>query len=349
MEHLRTDYKNNERFYAEDMNLLTNAVNNLMDYKADINHTHVADQVTTKEIPISDGAPINAIGVWDDDKIPAGESIEVILEKLLLREIFPSAANVPSISLSGGKDFGLCEIGTAITIPGITMKTDPGKFDKDKKVAANTGITPSVGWSGHSITVSVTKFNGVTIDSGKTSVAGATTTVELGTNKVTYSGMAKFSKPSNLPVTNLNNPTQSTTKIVTGGTSDMTAIWSASTATTTTIVTATGVYPCYTNIGDNTLNTNPTTKCSLTSGNIITVEKVPSENVAQKHFIFEYPSGRTCEFKIKDLEGNFVDYAATYTESTSTTHSGYIRLETTGNYQGPNNTYRFILSKSLNS
>lgn len=348
MEHLRTDYKNGKRFYAEDMNHLTNTVNLLIDGKADKNHTHIAEQVTTKEIPISDGAPINAIGVWDDNVIPSGETIQSILEKLLLREIFPSAAITPSISLNGGTDMGLKELGSTVTIPAISMSKNTGRFDKDGNVDENADIIPSITWSNESITVSVSKFNNVTINTGTTRTPSVSATVELGTNKVTYSGSAIYTKPNNLPVTNLGNETQSTTQVVTGGT-DVSAIWVASTATTNTTVTATGVHPCYTNVGNNTLNTNPTTKCSLTSGNIITVEKVPSENVAQKHFIFEYPSGRTCEFKIKDLEGNFVDYAATYTESASTTHSGYIRLETTGNYQGPNNTYRFILSKSLNS
>ena len=122
------------------------------------------------------------------------------------------------------------------------------------------------------------------------------------------------------------------------------------TATTSADITATGVYPCYTNIGNGTLIAGATTKCDLTSGAVIEVDHVPSELVADRHFVFEYPSGRTCTFQIwSGADQKYVDYSATYTEDGTPEHAGYKRLETTGQYQGPDLKYKFTLSKSLNS
>lgn len=381
MERLREDYVDGEQFYDDDLNLICHNVNELDDIKQEklisgngieIDSSNTisctleyipgdgvtidsgntistnTDATTTEEISLSNGAPINALGIWPNDKIPQGTSVQEILEKLLLREIFPSVATKPSISLSGGTNIGVVEMGSQVTIPAITMRYNSGKFDKDMHVDANTGITPSVSWSTQTITPTVTKFSGVTIASGTTGTTSVQATVELGSNSVSYSASASYTRPSNLPVTNLGHETQSTTQVVTSG-SDITAIWEASSTTTSATVTATGVYPCFTNISGNTLVTSATSKCALTSGTTITLDNVPSEVEANKHFVFEYPSGRTCTFQIKDLSGNFVNYSSTYSETGTPEHVGYIRLETTGdNLQGVN-TYRFILSKSLNS
>lgn len=312
----------------------------------------ITGATTTEIIQVSDGAPIDATGIWENNEIPEGTSIQNILEKLLLREILPSAAQKPSITLSGGTNLGLFVIGSTVTIPAITMSKKPGKFDKDNKVPANSGRTPSITWSAESITVSVSKFNNVTINSGTTGTTSASTTVELGENKITYSGSADYTKPTNHPVTNLGNETDSTTQVETGGT-DISAIWAASSTTTSTTVTAVGVYPCYTNISGNTLVASASVAVDLnvlsSDYKEITLVDVPSENVAGKHFAFEYPSGRTCTFQIKDLSNNFVDYAGSYTQSGTPEHSGYIRLETTGDSLQGVNTYKLILSKGLNS
>ena len=127
--------------------------------------------------------------------------------------------------------------------------------------------------------------------------------------------MLQYSAPSNMPITNLSHPTQSTTKISTDG-SDISAIWASVTVTHTANITATGVYPCFTNISNSTLIDNASTKCSLTSGNEIILTNVPSEEVAGKHFKFAFPVGRTVSFKIRDLSGNYVNYSSTYTTET---------------------------------
>lgn len=313
-----------------------------------------SELTTNTEIRISDGAPIDATGIWAGNKIPEGTSVQNILEKLLLREVLPSSAKVPSISLSGGTNLGTFIIGTNVTIPAITMKKSVGKFDNSGNVTANSGRTPSITWSNEKIIPTVSKFGHVSVNTGTISTSSVTGQIELGDNQVSYRASANYSKPSNLPVTNLGNQTQSTTKVVTSG-SDISAIWAASSATANTIVKATGVYPCYTNISGNSLVSGSTSivvdvnKLS-TSYKEITLVDVPSENDSGKvHFVFEYPSGRTCTFQIKDLSGNFVDYAGSYSQSGTPEHSGYIRLETTGDtYQGIN-TYKLILSKALNS
>ena len=51
-------------------------------------------------INLSNGAPVNAMGIWTDNVIPAGTSVQSILEKLLNRELFPSAATLPNFTVS---------------------------------------------------------------------------------------------------------------------------------------------------------------------------------------------------------------------------------------------------------
>ena len=173
---------------------------------------------------------------------------------------------------------------------------------------------------------------------------------EVNYNIIEYTFSKSYTAPSNMPITNQSHPTQSTTKISTDG-SDISAIWAASSVTKTAKVTATGVYPCFTNISGGTLIDSAETKCSLTAGNEIIVSNVPSENVAQKHFKFAFPADRTVQFKIRDLSGNYVDFSATYsTETISNFYkdTDYKVLYTTGDLLGVN-TYKFIFNKNLNA
>lgn len=294
--------------------------------------------VLNGDINLSNGAPINALGIWDNNVIPQGTSIQSVLEKLLNRELFPSAATKPNFTISSGA-LGVKELGSSVTLSAPSTTKSNGQYNASFSSPAQPSVT-GVSWSNETVSAPsiVSGFSG----------SGDTRTIEIGTNKATYTYNKTYSAPSNMPITNQSHPTQSTSKISTDG-SDISAIWAADTITKTADVTATGVYACFTNISNSTLIDNASTKCSLTSGNEITLTNVPSEEVAGKHFKFAFPADRTVTFKIRDLSGNYVNYSSTYTTTTVTNfYNGidYKVLTTTGDNQGVN-TYKMILSKNL--
>ena len=86
----------------------------------------------------------------------------------------------------------------------------------------------------------------------------------------------------------------------------------------------------------------------LTSGDTVYVDNIPSEVVNGAHFEFYYPSGRTCEFMVKGLSGEYTEYASLTTE-TNVTISGiqYVKLCTAGAYQGGSTSYKFVFDKAL--
>ena len=297
-----------------------------------------SEAILDSSINLSNGAPVNALGIWENNIIPQGTSIQTVLEKLLNRELFPSAATKPNFSIGGGA-LGVKELGSSVTLSAPSTTKSNGQYNASFSSPAQPSVT-GVTWSNETVSAP-------SIVSGFTG-SGDTRTVELGSNKVIYTYSKTYSAPSNMPITNQNHPTQSTTKISTDG-SDITAIWDASTITKNGNVTATGVYACFNNISNSTLIDNATSKCSLTSGNEFIFVDVPSEEVAGKHFKFAFPADRTVEFKIRDLRGNYVPYSATYIITTVTSfYNGidYKVLVTTGDNQG-SNTYKMILSKNL--
>lgn len=197
--------------------------------------TTKADELClTKDMSIN-GGPLatEALSVFPDG-IPAGTSMEEILTALFLRELYPSAATVPTIDISGEKAFGVLEVGSSATIPGVSMTKDDGKFNAS--YSEPTQPSTNVTWSNESMTATVTGFTGATFTNGTTSLGSKTGTVIEGTNKVAYSASADYSAPANTPLTNLSNA-------ATGA--DYT--FSADEATKTANTTATGVYPIYSN------------------------------------------------------------------------------------------------------
>lgn len=119
-------------------------------------------------------------------------------------------------------------------------------------------------------------------------------------------------------------------------------------------ITVIGVYPVYTNIKSNSLvNVNDMEEMDLTDSDTIELI-VPSEVASQKHFTFDYPSPHeVISFMVKDVGGNFVDFASAYNKESETitkTINGevvsYKRFITTGKLQGIS-TYKIKLSKPL--
>ena len=117
-------------------------------------------------------------------------------------------------------------------------------------------------------------------------------------------------------------------------------------------ITVIGVYPVYTNIKSDSL-VDDMEEMDLTDGDTIELI-VPSEVASQKHFTFDYPSSHeVISFMVKDVGGNFVDFASAYDkeyETITKTINGvvvsYKRFITTGKLQGVS-TYKIKLSKPL--
>lgn len=297
-----------------------------------------SDATLKTGISLSNGAPVNAMGIWPDNIIPAGTSVQSILEKLLNRELFPSAATLPNFSVSNN-NVGNREYLSTYTPSAPTATKSNGNYNASYSSPTQPAVTGVI-WSNETVSSSI--ISGFTGD-------GDAKTVQLGTNKITYSYSKDYSAPSNMPLTNQGNPTQSTTKISTDG-SDITAIWAAGNRSKTADVTVTGCYPCWHNAGGGIISTT-FVKFSLTSGNTLTLNDVPSEVVNQKHFSMTFPADRNVEFKIKDLQGNYVAYSGTYEiETVSNYWNGisYKKLTTTGDFVG-SNSYQFVFSKNLNA
>jgi hypothetical protein len=118
-------------------------------------------------------------------------------------------------------------------------------------------------------------------------------------------------------------------------------------------ITVTGVYPVYVNIDSGSF-VNETKEMPLTNSSEIELD-VPSEVESGIHFTFDYPNTHSVtSFKIwSKLEGDFVDYSASYENVSETVEKNingveytYNRLVTKENLQGEGK-YKIILSKRL--
>lgn len=203
---------------------------------------------TVGDITIADG-PINATGIFEGNKIPKGTSVQEILTKLLCKEIFPNPATKPTISVSAsGAPSGLKEINSTVTIPAFTTSTNAGHFNSSPNGTHTQPATGSV-FSGIKLTTTKSGFTNYTLAADATSVVQQTgITVSEGINSVTCGVTGNYSKPTGVPVTNLGNQ-------ATGAT----YTFSAGTATNSTTVSVTGVYPIYSNgkpASDNGLTAN---------------------------------------------------------------------------------------------
>ena len=192
---------------------------------------------TVSDITIA-GGPINATGIFPGNKIEAGTSVQEILTKLLCKEIFPKAATKPTITVSAsGAPSGLREINSTVTIPAFTTSTNAGHFNSGDN---DTHKQPDTGSKFSNI-----KFT-TTVSSGFTNYNVATNaptveqqtgiTVSEGANSIKCNVSGNYTAPDTTPTTNLGNPAP-----------DATYTFEAGTATNSTTVSVTGVYPIYSN------------------------------------------------------------------------------------------------------
>lgn len=280
--------------------------------------------------------------------IPAGTSVQEILENLFAKVLYPNNATLPTMSVSlGSTPTSVVELGGSVTIPKASITTTVGKFNAGYSNISQP--TPVVTWKNKLISTSKTGFTNYAIESKETLTA-VSVNADLGTNKVLFTGTATYEAPSNNP---LRNDGLATTK--TGRTAaDGSAIWVEGNTSATNSVTVTGVYPCYTNISGSALVSEPTTKLGLTTGSSFTVNNVPAET-ASVHFKFAFPADRTVSsFKVKDPSGRFVTFTGQYTQTETVTKTingksySYKILQTVGNVlQGKGTSYQITLDKEL--
>lgn len=191
---------------------------------------------TVSDITIA-GGPIDATGIFPDNKIKAGTKVQEILTKLLCKEISPKAATKPTITVkANGTLAELMEVNTGVTIPAFTTSTNAGHFNPSPNGTHTQPATGSV-FSGIKLTTTKSGFTNYTVAADATSVAQQSgITVSEGINSVTCNVTGNYSKPTGVPVTNLGNQ-------ATGAT----YTFAAGTATDSTTVSVTGVYPIYSN------------------------------------------------------------------------------------------------------
>ena len=191
---------------------------------------------TVGDITIA-GGPINATGIFEGNKIPKGTSVQEILTKLLCKEIFPDAATKPTITVTAsGAPSGLHEINSKVTIPAFTTSTNAGHFNPSPNGTHTQPVTGS-NFSNIKFTTTKSGFTNYKIAADVTTIAQQTgITVSEGTNSVTCNVTGNYTKPTGIPVTNLGNQATGATYTFTAGT-----------ATNSTKVSVTGVYPIYSN------------------------------------------------------------------------------------------------------
>ena len=326
----------------------------------------------------------------NNDRIPAGTDIYTILQNILCKELYPesvkstqgnitSSVAQPTISLSQS---GIVTYGTpctlnSVTCGALTVTPTPSKVtgltygysaaDDDKADSSGTTITKNVTSSitnaNYDLAVSFTGFNGqASINAtgeGKDACKIENTAlgfITMGENKisVTQTGPAVRGEiekiESGYTVSNLGNTDASKKYSAVAALSKQ-----LDRPTSSDSKTITGVLPCFYNISNGSLIDGATVQMSLTTGKTFTEISVPSENVAKKHFMFDFPADRTVStFKVKDLQGKYVTFEAAYTQNKEVEKvingikMNYKRLQTTGDFVG-SGVYKIELSTNLNT
>lgn len=326
----------------------------------------------------------------NNDVIPAGTDIYTILQNILCKELYPtdvkstqgnitSSVDKPTIDLSKS---GTVTYGTPCTLNSVTcgkLTVTPsaskvtsltwGYSSADDDSADSTGttitknVTSSITDATYDLAVSFTGFNGqtsITATSESKDECKIESTalgfITMGENKisVTQTGPAVKGEiekiESGYTVSNLGNTDASKTYDAVAALSKQ-----LDRPTSSNSKTITGVLPCFYNLSNGALVDDATVQMSLITGKTFTDISVPSEGVAKKHFMFDFPADRTVStFKVKDLQGNYVTFEAAYTQDTEVEKEingikmNYKRLQTTGDFVG-DGVYRIELSKNLNT
>ena len=163
-----------------------------------------ADNVyTAKDLTLAGN--FTTIGNYEKgDVIAAGTSLQDVLSGMLQQELYPTANDKPSASISASGGSG--EVGSSYTLPTATLTiTDVGSYEYGDK---ETGITFAIG----NVTLSQgsnSKTNDAIMTKGSTLKLQATDTETLYTDAAksyTFTATASYEQSPKIPVTNLGNP-----------------------------------------------------------------------------------------------------------------------------------------------
>ena len=317
------------------------------------------------------------------------DSIEDILRELLCKEIYPTVSLTtvnPTLSFGGITSWGssnhsrIMKIGSDLNLNPVTISsasisdgyrvgsgftwgyssTDDSDVDNGENNPSSISAETSLNGN---YTLTET-YSPTTIGSPRTVVSSenyedvkfgeGSVKIALGTNTITFSASSPSGSykhpeyPEYYVVSNLGK-TDVNKKLSKSG--EINATLNSITDNSKSI-TVIGVYPVYTNIKSDSL-VDDMEEMDLTDSDTIELI-VPSEVASQKHFTFDYPSSHeVISFMVKDVGGNFVDFASAYNKESETitkTINGevvsYKRFITTGKLQGVS-TYKIKLSKPL--
>jgi hypothetical protein len=342
--------------------------------------------------PITVAGLSDSFGNVSNGKIyTTDNTVEDVLRDLLCKEIYPSVSlstDDPKLSFGGligataSNHESIMEVGSILNINPVTVgaasisngsrrgtgfthgysSTNDGKKDAEGNPPAISASTSLVGSYILTETYSPTSIGTVrtSISSEKNEdvkfVAGSVV-IGLGENKISIEAISPSGSyshpeyPEYYVVSNLGN-TNKDKKLSKSSVVNKTINSIKSTAS----ISVTGVYPVYVNIDteNNTLVGEPI-KMDLTDSNVIILNNVPSEVGSKEHFKFDYPATHSVvSFEATDVQGNFVNYDASYEKESDETitkvicgkNVSYKRLQTTGSLQGEG-VYKITLSKSL--
>lgn len=307
-----------------------------------------AEGITTQDLVVNGGAIPS--GVYENDVIPSGTTVQNILENLAKQKQYPSASQKPAIAFSGVNKTVMTALNTAISWgEDVTMNPIEPVFDPLVCITNQTQPQPIYNWMSTKLTWTCDGLGkagltptGTTTNTYKSFDGVSAQTV--GIHTITITGERGFTSPSNSPINNFGENESKTSF----DDDENLATWTSG-KTSEIIGTLTAIIPylCYTNVSANTMVADTQVALPLESGNTVVVENIPSEITSNTHFEFYYPSGRNCQFKTTTIGGNYVDYQATYTESETTINGvPYIKLTTTGPRQGAT-SYKFIMDINL--
>ena len=355
---------------------------------ADINVEELKASTKKLSAPITVAGLSGSFGNVSNGKIYTTENtVEEILRDLLCKEIYPDvtlSTTNPTLSFGGlngasaSNYQSLMKVGSVLNLNEVTLNAasitgcsrrgtgftygyssaNDGVKDGDDNPPVKDGTSSLVGvyslvetYSSSVIgdertSSSSDNYSDVRFDSGSVTIGLGNNTISISatspSGEYTHLEYPEYYVVSNLGNTDVNKKLSYSSEV--NGTIDSKTV-SAS-------ITVTGVYPVYVNISGGSF-VSDMIEMPLTTSSVIDIN-VPSEVATEIHFTFDYPATHSVEsFKIKDLKGDYVDYAAAYEKEYETVikdicgnEVSYKRFVTTGALQGEG-IYKITLSRGL--
>lgn len=338
-------------------------------------------------------AGIGKLGnIKDGDEYKIGHSIEDILRDILCTELYSKEIKLKTIhsEINFGNSYiigataenysELMKVGSELKLNEVTLKAatitecsrqgigfehgysadNDNSKDKDGNPEKKVG---TYGFKENETYTLTEKYSGIKEGKERTSTPSSKHTdvklisqnvkIGLGKNTISFTAYSPGGNyilpnyPDYYDVSNLGN-TSDEHKLV-GASEESKTLDPVKGVTSISVI---GVYPVYVNIDSGSF-VNETKEMPLTNSSEILFEGIPAETTDLR-FTFDYPATHEVKyFKIKDIKGDFVDFAASYdkeieigTKDVCGDKIQYKRL-ITRSQQGPDLTYKIILSKGL--